>query len=108
MRLPLFSPTFVSCVFSPSCCLPCALPVPFRDAKDHASKVCGKIAKVKRNPFVSSPERFEPHASSLIQAESLFALESAELEERQESSIDISWDDVRNAPSSEERGKEKT
>ena len=48
------------CVFSPSCCLSCALPVSFRDAKEHASKVWGKTAKVKRNPFVSRLERLKP------------------------------------------------
>ena len=53
-----FSP--LSCVFSPLRCPSCALLVPFRDAKDHASKVCGKIAKVPRNPCVSRPERLKP------------------------------------------------
>ena len=41
--------------------------------------------------------KIEAQASSLIQAEILFALASAELEERQESSIDITWNDVRSA-----------
>ena len=42
--------------------------------------------------------KIEAQASSLMQAESFIALESAELvKERQESSIDTSWDDVRDA-----------
>ena len=90
--------SLLSCAFSPSCSWPCAWPVPFRNAKEPSSKVCGKIAKVKRNPFVSRPEKIGAQASSSIQAESFIALESAELvKERQESSIDISWDDVRDA-----------
>ena len=38
---------FVMC-FQPFVLLPCAWTVSFRDAKEHASKVWGKIAKVKR------------------------------------------------------------
>ena len=53
-----FSP--LSRVFCPLRCPSCALLVSFRDAKDPASKVCGKIAKVKWNPFVFSPERMKP------------------------------------------------
>ena len=49
-------------------------------------------------PVCFQSRKNEAQASSLIQAESFIALESAELvKERQESSIDISWDDVRAA-----------
>ena len=53
---------FIGVMLCPSllCCLPCVWPVPFRDAKEHASKVWGKITKVKRNSNVSRPERLKP------------------------------------------------
>ena len=57
----------------------------------------GKDCKGEKELICFKARKIEAHSSSLIQAESLIALESAELEERQESSIDISWDDVRNA-----------
>ena len=59
-------------------------------------KCVGKDCKGEKEPICFQAGKIEAQASSLIQAESLIALESAELEEREES-IDISWDDVRNA-----------
>ena len=58
----------------------------------------GKDCKGEKEPICFQAGKFEAQASSLIQAESFIELESAELvKERQESSIDISWDDVRDA-----------
>ena len=57
-----------------------------------------KDCKGEKEPICFQAGKIEAQASSLIQAESFIALESAELvKERQESSIDISWDDVRDA-----------
>ena len=43
------------------CWLPCCwCQVSFRDAKEHASKVWGKMEKVKRHCVVSGPERLKP------------------------------------------------
>ena len=58
-------------------------------------KGMGKDCKGEKELICFQARKIEAQASSLIQAESLIALESAELEERQ--AIDISWDDVRNA-----------
>ena len=57
-----------------------------------------KDCKGEKEPICFQARKIEAQASLLIQAESFIALESAELvKERQESSIDISWDDVRDA-----------
>ena len=60
-------------------------------------KGVGKDCKGEKEPICFQAGKIEAQASSLIQAESLIALESAGLEERQESSIDISCYDARNA-----------
>ena len=60
-------------------------------------KGVGKDYKGEKEFSCFQARKIEAQASSLIQAEILFALESAELEERQESSIDIAWNDVRSA-----------
>ena len=52
-----------------------------------------KDCKGEKEPICFQARKIEAQASSLIQAESFIALESAELvKERQESSIDISWE----------------
>ena len=57
-----------------------------------------KDCKGKKEPICFQARKIEAQASSLIQAESVIALESADLvKERQESSIDFSRDDVRDA-----------